>query len=548
MLYVTTTQSFAESLSIGLATGSTPPTFLRPRIDAETPLELEKSTVIPSGPMSLLLAEHTASWCLLTEFEAEVAQAARGIRFANLLARYPQLDESLLVGFLIRLYQRGLLRLDGRPGLDPALLSDGALFRDGYLVEVLVTQKCNLACRYCLAAAGPDMPHLHPELAYAAVDAAFNLPATQPLTIQLSGGEPFVNFGLFKALVEYAEEKQRRTGRSVRLCTQSNGTLIDDEIAQFIGEHRIQIGISCDGPSRFSDLSRPMLGGQPSSERTLRGMRTLWRHGVQFGVILVLNRANVGHAEDLVDFFAELGVVSIKVNPISMIGDAQLAWDAMAITPDEYFEFLDTFVDCIVERRIALSESNLREYLQYLFRRIHDYRCMRSNCGAGRSFFLVDASGDVFPCAHSAGIPSWRLGTIGEAAGDFIGLGARNDVVQQFPLRLVEQIEATRSCPWRHFCEGGCAVNAYQQFGTIQAPDTLCAFYERFYPRLFERLATDPAKFQTLLDLTFGPAHASVVEFALAEPSGSQPSLGAARQHPCALKANGVSRKGDDPR
>ena len=214
-----------------------------------------------------------------------------------------------------------------------------------------------------------------------------------------------------------------------------------------------------------------------------------------------------------------------------MIGDAQLTWESMAITPDQYFDFLERFIDCVLDRQIAFSESNLAEYLQYLMRRRRDYRCLRSNCGAGRSFFIVDARGDVYPCAHSAGIPAWRLGKITEAAGDLVGLGGKSTIVQQFPLRLVDQIEDARHCPWRHFCEGGCAVNAYQRLGTIQAPDTLCAVYERLYPRLLERLATNPSRFQTLLDATFGPGRASVVGFSLlGQTATAGPTRGAAPQ------------------
>jgi radical SAM protein with 4Fe4S-binding SPASM domain len=526
MRYLTDIQVFAESLHIGLATGSTPPAFLRPRLVAASSLELEPSTTLPAGTMALLLAEHTASWCLLTPFERDVAESANGATFAAIGERFPAIDRATLHEFFVRLYQRGLLRVDGRPGLDPGLLNEGALYRDGYLVEILVTQKCNLACRYCLAEAGPEMPHLHPEDAYAAVDAAFALPGDRGLMIQLSGGEPFVNFALFKALVTYIEEKQQQTGRAARICTQSNGTLIDDEIARFVKEHQIAIGISCDGPSAFSDLSRPMLGGQPSLERTLRGMEALRRNEVPFGVILVLSRANVGEPETIADFFAERGVRSVKINPISMIGDAQLTWNAMAITPDEYFTFVDRFIDHVTTEGIALSDGNLGQYLQYLIRRVHDYRCMRSNCGAGRSFFLIDAAGEIYPCAHSAGIPAWRLGSIREIGDGLPALGERNPVLQQFPLRLVDQIDEARICPWRHFCEGGCAVNAYQQYGSMLAPDTLCAFYERMYPRLLERLATDPGRFQVLLDGTFGPGQASVVEFALDEREEVAPGQG----------------------
>src|SRR5262249_41722281 len=141
---------FAECLEIGLATGSMPPDFVRPTLGADTLLDLEPNTALPCGPMNLLLAEHTAAWCLLTPAEADIARAARAVRLCDLTARLPQLDEAALQEFLVRLYQRGLLRLDGRPGLAPDLLREGALFREGYLVEILVTQQCNLACRYCL--------------------------------------------------------------------------------------------------------------------------------------------------------------------------------------------------------------------------------------------------------------------------------------------------------------------------------------------------------------------------------------------------------------
>ena len=526
MLYVTSSILFKESLQIGVALGSMPPTFVKPHIDQDTTLALEPVQTLRCGDLNLFLAPHTASWCLLDDFESAVAWETSGTPFGILRSKYPDVSEDLLKEFFIQLYQRGLLRINGKPGLNPEIVADGALYREANLVEILITQKCNLACPYCLAEAGPDKPHLHPELAYQAVDEAFRLRGDIPLAIQLSGGEPFVNFKLFKKLVEYIDEKRQATGRSVSIVTQSNGTLINDEIAEFIKAHRVGIGISTDGPSHLHNRSRPMLGGRPSHEKALRGIQTLQRHGINFGTILVLNRFNVGHPEEIADYFVELGNRSTKINPISMIGDALNAWNEFAITTDEYFEFLNRFIDHIVASRLPLREANLAEYLKYLFRRTHDYRCMRSNCGAGESFFLVDAKGDVYPCAHSAGIPEWRIGTIQEAAGNLVELGKRNPIVEQFRERRVERIAKMLTCPWRHFCEGGCAVNAAQKSGTILAPDALCAFYERMYPRLFERLATDPERFQTLLDLTFSPGNVAVESFRLTSQNQAETTDG----------------------
>ena len=518
MLYLTSRNLLSESLEIGVALGFMPPTFLRPQLDAETVLNLEPVRVFNCGTANLFLATHTSSWCILDDFESAIANELRGVSFGVLHSEYPDINEDHLKEFFVRLYQRGLLQINGKSGLDPNIVRDGALFRETNLVEILVTQKCNLACRYCLAEAGPDMPHMHPEVAHTAVDEAFKLPEDYPLAIQLSGGEPFVNFQLFKTLVEYIEEKQRQANRSINVCTQSNGTLIDDEIAEFIKAHHVDIGVSIDGPSSMNNRSRPMLGGGPSHDKTVRGMQTLQQHGIKFGTILVLNRANVAYPQEIAEFLVELGVSSTKINPISMIGDAQRTWDSMAITSDEYFEFLKTFLNHIIEAKLPLREANLAEYLKYLVRRTHDYRCMRSNCGAGKSFFLIDAKGDVYPCAHSAGIPEWRLGTINEANGDLIQLGRRNPIVDQFRDRLVETIPQTKVCPWRHFCEGGCAVNAYQKFGTILAPDVLCSFYERMYPWLLDMLATTPDRFQTLLNTTFGEGQVAVVTCQLESP------------------------------
>jgi radical SAM protein with 4Fe4S-binding SPASM domain len=494
---------------------------VRPAIKDDTVLDLEPVLSMPSCGGDLHVAAHTASWVLLDELETSVANRLHGMTFGQLRGLYPGLHAQRLLDFLVRLYQRGLLSLDGKPGLDPGFLRDGAVFREANLVEILVTQKCNLACRYCLATAGPDMPHMHPEVAFQAVDEAFKLRDDIPLAIQLSGGEPFVNFTLFRKLVTYIEQKQQATGRTISLVTQSNATLIDDTIATFIKEHNIGIGISMDGPSQLAG-SRPLLGGGPSHDRMMRGVQALRRNGVKFGVILVLNRANAGHPEDIAGFFADLDVRSIKINPISQIGDAQGTWDQTAISASEYFTFLDRFICHVMNNGLRLREANLAEYLKYLTRRMHNYRCMRSNCGAGRSFFLVDARGDVYPCAHSAGIDSWRIGTIGEASGDLAGLGQRNPQVARLNLRLVDTMEATSNCPWRHFCEGGCAVNAYQRSGTTLAADTMCAFYERFYPRLLELLGTAPGRFQRLLDVTLGNGQAFVTGFSLSGSDADQ--------------------------
>ena len=60
---------------------------------------------------------------------------------------------------------------------------------------------------------------------------------------------------------------------TVEYTIQTNGTLIDDELAAFFKEHDFLVGISIDGPPAMHDAYRVDRGGAPTFDRVLRGLR-----------------------------------------------------------------------------------------------------------------------------------------------------------------------------------------------------------------------------------------------------------------------------------
>ena len=66
------------------------------------------------------------------------------------------------------------------------------------------------------------------------------------------GGEPFLNFSLMKKIEKYG----RKAGLEIKYIAETNGTIMNDAIEEFIAEKFSSIGISLDGPKEINDRQR----------------------------------------------------------------------------------------------------------------------------------------------------------------------------------------------------------------------------------------------------------------------------------------------------
>ena len=119
------------------------------------------------------------------------------------------------------------------------------------MMVLMVSQTCNLACKYCYAHSGTyNTPGLMKfEIGKMALDVADELGITN---IQFYGGEPLMNFRLIEKLIEYADN----AGYTFKYGIITNGTLITEEIAEFFKQHEFDVTISIDGPKEINDINR----------------------------------------------------------------------------------------------------------------------------------------------------------------------------------------------------------------------------------------------------------------------------------------------------
>jgi len=143
------------------------------------------------------------------------------------------------------------------------------------------TPACNLACSHCYAAYAGEQKVLDTNQALAVIDdlAEFGVPV-----ILFSGGEPFKRPDI-RTLAAHAKSK------GIRVTFSTNGTLIDDELADWIRDLGVSyVGISIDGTEAIHDEFRRSPGAY---QRSLAAIRRLRDRNVKVGLRVTMTRANV---------------------------------------------------------------------------------------------------------------------------------------------------------------------------------------------------------------------------------------------------------------
>lgn len=450
----------------------------------------------------LLFNPELATWVFLEGRERSLYDyLSEGVRYSTLLtASRLKINglggEKRLNNLLAHLYDRGMLSVDGKIGVNQKVYDAGPLFEDIPMMELLVTDRCNLECAYCFARANQKKQDMQLETALGAVDRLMEMPFHN-FYIKFNGGEPLLRKDLLAEIGSYIVKKFQQVKKEGYLLFEvtTNGTLIDREAIELFKRFNMRVLISIDGPGFLHDGTRPYPDGSPSFKDVIKGIRRMRDADYPFRVITVITRHNLAHAGEIMDFFTQCGVKNLRFNPVLRHGRGKQGWHDNGIEPGEYLSFMKTAAARCSENAL-LQEDNIESMLRNMVYRTRDFKCMRSDCGCGHYYLCVDTGGDIYPCAYFlAETRGLRLGNIHQDV-NFRQCGGGHPLVKTFPSRNVGKIETCSQCRWRHLCEGGCTLGAYLKHGTIFAPTYLCEYFKDMYTFLFSLLAEQPGFIQ----------------------------------------------------
>lgn len=166
-------------------------------------------------------------------------------------------------------------------GMENVTLEDLSLnYHSMQNLTLEVTEDCNFRCKYCVY--NEDHPDYRGfskskmswDIGKKAIDFFMkNSDKNELVYIGFYGGEPLMNYPLIKKSIKYLKENY--SNREISYSMTTNGSLINQEVANYLVENDFVVTVSIDGPKEIHDENRVFSNGNGTFETAIRGIKNL---------------------------------------------------------------------------------------------------------------------------------------------------------------------------------------------------------------------------------------------------------------------------------
>ena len=324
-------------------------------------------------------------------------------------------------------------------------------------LKIQMGLSCNYSCDYC----SQKFVERAPETSKKDIDAfmeklsVLEFNEQMGVKIEFWGGEPFVYWKTMKPLAEAIYEKFSTWKRKPQFSVITNGSIMTDEIIDWLMKYNFTVAISHDGPGQ------PVRGPDPfddpeAKERILGFYRMMSRLKKPFSFNAMLNSKNKSRKE-IFDWFVKLtGDDNVKLGEGGIVD----AYDEdgitnSLITKQDHFEF----------RRLAFSDLyetdgnfGFTGILQKIGGFTHsvlshqDSKYLGQKCGMDdENTIAIDLRGNVLTCQNVSSLETSKNGEshLGGNLDDYDNVAIKSSTHWS-------NRKECGGCPVLHLCKGAC--------------------------------------------------------------------------------------------
>jgi len=345
-------------------------------------------------------------------------------------------------------------------------------------LDLSLTGRCNLKCRYCFYA--DEMTALN-DMPAARWHALFEeLGKLGVQNVSLSGGEVFTRPDLFELIDGIIANK-------MRYGILTNGTLITEEtIKEFAkGKRRLRldsIQVSIDGScAEIHDQSRP----PKSFDRALRGLRLLKEAGFPVAVRVTVNRANVNDLPNVARLLIEdVGLPGFSTNEAEQMGSARCYGENVVLTNAERKQAMETLTNLNKKYNGRISATAGPLAAAAHFAEIEKAcaegktgipgRGTLCSCGGVFTKLAILHDGTIVPCNM---LPKLVMGVFGHHSLAEVWRESPAINAVRYRRRIpLQSLPSCKDCSYAGFCAGGCPGSAMARFGRLNVRDPLVCY------------------------------------------------------------------------
>lgn len=368
------------------------------------------------------------------------------------------------------------------------------LFSGTSLHIIVVTLRCNMNCVYCHASSVPASEKhydMDKETAEKTVDFIFQSPNNN-IRIEFQGGEPLLNWPVVKRIIEYAEEKNKKAKKDMKLTIVTNFTEMDEEKMDYLISHGVDICTSLDGPKELHDYNRIYTGGSNYDQvvRWIRRFKEEYRKrgitNLKMNALVTLTRKSLDYPWEIVDEYVNLEMDDIHLRFLNNLGIASKAWSRINYTCEEYLDFWKKSVYYIEKLRKKGNKLQERMVRTMVFKINEEfdpnYLDLRSPCGAAIGQLVYDYDGRIYTCDEARMIGE-DLFMIGDVKKDSYPDVVTCDKACAVVNASINDMYMCNECAYKPYC-GICPVINYKEqgniIGKISQTDRCRIFLEQF--------------------------------------------------------------------
>ena len=299
-----------------------------------------------------------------------------------------------------------------------------------------------------------------------------------PMILVLSGGEPLWRRDVF-------DLAHRARSRNIRVALATNGTLVDEAMAQRIQDAGIQrVAISLDGADRAThDTFR---GHDGAFDAAIRGLGCLKELGISTQINTTVSHHNAHQLPDILNLARSLGVSAFHIFLLVPVGCGLTISEEQAVDGQEAERILNWFYDRSLDSGMELKATCAPHYYRIVRQKraearrageslpdlpSHGMSAVTRGCLAGQGVCFISHRGEVFPCGYlpvpAGDLRKQRFRDVWEHAAIF----------QSF--RDTGNLEGKCGiCEFKQVCMG-CRARAYGVTGNYLAEEPFCIYEPR---------------------------------------------------------------------